>query len=279
MFSKVFIHNRQTHNYPLNQKIKVTITSENGKLNGIFGVGSNDPSAPTMLLLHPDPNNGGTMYNEAIQYVFSLAMSMGFIVLTINFSKTTNPKNNTGINEFEDAVDAFKWLSKQRPYSKSRWVFGFSFGAYIASQLTMRRPEIDHFIFLSMPVGVHDISFFSPCPTQGLFIHSQVDKIIPENFLLDFFIKNDKCKNISYHRLEDGSNHFMKNVDYSKSILPGIHQYIKTHCIWPDLKLNPEYDSIGKDLNFLHYDDFESNIENISEEIHQEENELEEMLV
>ena len=260
MSSKIFLHNQEIQNYPIGKKIKISINTDHGKLEGIYGVGSKDPSAPTLLLFHPQPNSNGTMYNEVLQNVLSFAMSMGFVVLTINFGGVgqSSGRSDNGHSEFQDAITAFKWLCSKRPYSKSRWVFGFSFGAYIAAQLTMRRPEIDHFIFLSMPIGIYDISFFSPCPVNGLFIHAEQDKIIPETSLIDFFIKNDKCRNISYSRINSSINHFFKNVNYKTILFPVIYKYIKTHCPWPNLILQDEYEETINDISYLHYNDFSS---------------------
>jgi alpha/beta superfamily hydrolase len=266
MSSKIFLHNQEMQNYPIGKKIKISINTDHGKLEGIYGVGSKDPSAPTLLLFHPQPNSNGTMYNEVLQNVLSFAMSMGFVVLTINFSGVGNSsgRSDNGHNEFQDAIAAFKWLCSQRPYSKSRWVFGFSFGAYIAAQLTMRRPEIDHFIFLSMPIEIYDVSFFSPCPVNGLFIHAEQDKIIPESSLVDFFIKNDKCRNISYSRINSSTNHFFKNVDFKKTLFPHIYKYIKTHCTWQNLILQDEYEQTLDKISFLQYNDFVELLPNLS---------------
>jgi uncharacterized protein len=57
------------------------------------------------------------------------------------------------------------------PDSRSCWVAGFSFGAWIGMQLLMRRPEIEGFISIAPPANLYDFSFLAPCPSSGLIIH------------------------------------------------------------------------------------------------------------
>ena len=247
-------------NCPLNKKIEVFIENhDKTKLEGILGVGSHDPSAPILLLLHPQPNSNGDMWNEVLQNVMDFSMSMGFIVLTVNFSgvgRSGGTCDQNGHTAFQDAAVAFKWLYAQRPYSKSRWVFGFSFGAYVAAQLTMRRPEVDHFIYISMPVGIYDLSFFSPCPVGGLIIQAIDDKIVQESNLVDFMIKNDKAKHVAYVRVGNNVNHFFRKVDYKTAVFPYIYKFAKENCNWPNFLPNSTYDSNLSVIKFHKYKDF-----------------------
>ncbi len=252
------IFNPKIHQIPM--KTQVTIQGDRGSLEGIYGIGSEDLAAPTILLFHPQSNANGTMYNEILQDVFDLVIKMGFIALTINFGGVGNSAGTieNGFGEFLDGASAFKWLITQRQFTKYRWVFGFSFGAYIAAHLTMRRPEIDNFIFLSTPLPLYDFSFFAPCPVPGLFVHAKNDKITPEEQILEFFLKNDKCRNISYYADEksENSNHFFKSVDKKTAFLLPIYKYIKEKMPWPSLNLIPEYEESLHSINFSIYEDF-----------------------
>ena len=63
-----------------------------------------------------------------------------------------------------DAGAALDWLQQNNPNAQSNLILGFSFGAWIAMQLVMRRPEINHFIAISPPVNTihkYDFSFLS----------------------------------------------------------------------------------------------------------------------
>ena len=46
-------------------------------------------------------------------------------------------------------------------------------------QLLMRRPEIAGFISASAAANLYDFSFLAPCPSSGVVIHGEHDKICP----------------------------------------------------------------------------------------------------
>jgi alpha/beta superfamily hydrolase len=248
--------NAKNHQIPM----KVAIQGDRGTIEGTYGIASTDTAAPTILLF-PHEANVGRYDNQVLQSVFELVLSMGFTALTTNFASVGN---TAGVieNVFLDATSAFKWLMTERPLAKHRWVLGFSFGAYIMAQLTMRRPEIDNFIFLSAPLSLYDFSFFSPCPVHGLFVHAKNDKIISEEQLFEFFLKNDEFKNISYFTNEkiQNSNHLFKNIDEKTSILLPIYKYIKEEMHWDGLNLIQEYEDMLDSIKFLVYEDFAKNL-------------------
>lgn len=240
------------------QKNKITINGERGTLEGLYSVGQpKNISAPIILLLHPQPNSNGTMYNKIIQETFNFLVKMGFVVLTINFGGVGNStgKIENGFGEFLDSASAFKWLCDAHPYTKSRWVFGFSFGAYVAAQLTMRRPEIDHFIFLSTPIDIYDFSFFSPCPVHGMTIHSTHDKIVQESKIINFLARNDKCQHVSHYQVKDAASHFFTNIDYEAILGTAIYKYIKHHTNGENILTLPAHEALLDSVSYLEHAD------------------------
>ena len=43
----------------------------------------------------------------------------------------------------------------------------------------MRRPEIEGFISIAPQPNTYDFSFLAPCPSSGLIIHGDADKVAP----------------------------------------------------------------------------------------------------
>ena len=91
------------------------------------------------------------------------------------FSKHKN--YDQGVGELSDAASALDYLQSMNNNSKHCWVAGFSFGAWVAMQLLMRRPEINGFVSVSPPANSRDFSFLAPCPSSGLIIHGDKDNI------------------------------------------------------------------------------------------------------
>ena len=84
-----------------------------------------------------------------------------------------------GIGELSDAAAALDWLQTLNRESRGCWIAGFSFGAWIGMQLLMRRPEVEGFISVAPPENLYDFSFLAPCPSSGLIIHGDKDRVAP----------------------------------------------------------------------------------------------------
>ena len=100
--------------------------------------------APTALILHPEPDKGGTMNNRVTYALYQHFQSRGFAVMRFNFRGVGRSQGtyDSGDGELSDAATAMDWLQSQKPASSQCWIAGFSFGSWIGMQLMMRRPEI-----------------------------------------------------------------------------------------------------------------------------------------
>ncbi len=153
-----------------------------GRLEGRFHKSEN-PRAPLVLILHPHPAQGGTMNNRVTYAMFQAFVNMGFSALRFNYRGVGNSQgeiDGTGAGELADAIIALDWLQNLDSESNVCWIVGYSFGAWIAAQLLMRRPEIKGFVFVSPPTDTYSFDFLTPCPASGLIIQGGADTIISE---------------------------------------------------------------------------------------------------
>ena len=76
-------------------------------------------------------------------------------------------------------------------------------------QLLMRRPEINGFISVSPPANLHDFSFLAPCPSSGLIVHGDEDKIVDIDSVGKMVerLQAQKGIEITYKNI-NGANHF-----------------------------------------------------------------------
>ncbi|MFU7502789.1 MAG: alpha/beta hydrolase [Candidatus Tisiphia sp.] len=184
-----------------------------GRIEGLYTKSSN-PKAPLALLLHPHPLYGGTMNNKVIYNIYKSLVANGFTVLRINFRGVGRSQGefDNGIGEMTDAATALDWLQLNNPTSSLNLIAGFSFGAWIAMQLIMRRPEINNFIAISPPVNKYDFSFLSQCPISGFVIQGDNDSIVPEESVLELVDKLSKQKHITInYKIIQGADHFFRN--------------------------------------------------------------------
>ena len=189
---------------------EVNFNGPDGRLEGRYHP-SNSPQAPLALLLHPHPQHGGTMNNKIIYKLYQTFTKRGFSTLRFNFRGVGRSQGqfDNGQGELSDAASALDWMQTQNPNTRSCWIAGFSFGAWVAMQLMMRRPEIDGFISIAPPASQHDFSFLAPCPASGMIIHGDKDEVVPQSSVDKLAQKLQKQKNIKIdYRIVEGSDHF-----------------------------------------------------------------------
>ena len=189
---------------------EVIITGPEGRMEGRYHP-PKEPNAPIALILHPNPQQGGTMNNRIVYDLFNIFAKRGFATLRFNFRGVGRSQGeyDEGVGELSDAATAMDWLQGANPDAKQCWVAGFSFGAWICMQLLMRRPEIDSFISIAPPTNKYDFSFLAPCPSSGLLVHGTDDAMVPEESTnrLNKKLSAQKRIKISYKVIK-GANHF-----------------------------------------------------------------------
>ncbi len=159
---------------------EVIIPGPAGRLEGRYHK-STLHEAPVALVLHPHPMQGGTMNNKVTYVIYQTFLKLGFNVMRFNFRGVGRSEGgfDDGNGELSDAAAILDWLQIESPNARGYWVSGFSFGAWIAMQLLMRRPELDGFVVASPPANMYDFNFLAPCPVSGLLIQGDSDDVVP----------------------------------------------------------------------------------------------------
>lgn len=208
--------------------VEVFLNNTTEKIEGEYSQSKN-ADAPVALVLHHHPQYGGNMDHKMIQSICTSFIDNYFSVLKINFrgvGKSTGTFDK-GIGELTDAAVAIDWIQEHNSSNVPIWVVGFSFGAWVAMQLTMRRPEVVGFVALSPPATKYDFSFLSPCPVPGLIIQSSNDTISEESDVTELanrLINSVKSHHMEYHVIDD-TNHFLR--DKEEEVAQIIDDYIK----------------------------------------------------
>jgi len=169
--------------------------------------------SPIALILHPHPQFGGTMNNQVVYSLYHTFVERGFSVLRFNFRGVGRSQGfwDGGPGELADAASALDWLQLVKPDAKSCWIAGVSFGTWIAMQLLMRRPEVEGFICVAPPSNLYDFSFLAPCPSSGLMINGDIDRVVPSNSIAELAAKLKTQRGIKIdHEIVPGANHFFE---------------------------------------------------------------------
>ncbi|MFW5680200.1 MAG: alpha/beta hydrolase [Pseudomonadota bacterium] len=195
---------------------EVIFNGSDGRLEGRYVHGTG-PNPPLAIVLHPHPLHGGTMNNRIVYTMFQAFQRRGFSVLRFNFRGVGRSQGvfDHGQGELRDAASALDWMQLQNPNSRIVWCAGYSFGAWIAMQLLMRRPEIHRFVCAALPASLYDFSFLAPCPSSGLVIHGDKDIVTATDAVIKLTdkLQHQRAIDIQVDVIEGGDHVFAKKMD------------------------------------------------------------------
>lgn len=208
---------------------EIMITGPAGRIEGRYKHGT-VPGAPLALILHPNPQRGGTMNNKISYSLFQSFAEQGYSTLRFNFRGVGRSQGefNFGEGELSDAAAALDWLQSVNPNSSGICVAGFSFGAWIGMQLLMRRPEIDNYVSISPPANLYDFNFLAPCPNEGLIIQGDKDSIVNVDSvtkLVDKLKEQRGVTGVDYHIIK-GAGHFFNNAGETEEVMGHVNDYL-----------------------------------------------------
>ena len=189
---------------------EIIINGPEGRIESRF-FPSQQPNAPLAMILHPHPEHAGTMNNKVVYALYRCFTDMGFSAIRFNFRGVgkSEGKFDHGEGELNDAATILDWLQHQNLNPSSYWIAGFSFGAWVAMQLLMRRPEFEGFIAVSPPADMYDFSFLAPCPVSGMIVHGDRDEIVPKTSVDTMLSKVQLQRGITLdYRTISGADHF-----------------------------------------------------------------------
>ena len=197
---------------------EVLINGSQGNLQGFYKQTENSKNIG--LILHPRKCTESSMDNNIVSSLFESFSNNNFSTLKINFrgvQKSEGEPEEDGLGELSDAATALDWLQEQNEDITSCWIGGIDFGAWIGSQLLMRRPEIIGFINVATPIKEFDFSFLSPCPASGLIIHPTKQIDIEQKNVISLVKKlsNQKIK-IVYKKINADINFENKEKEIRK---------------------------------------------------------------
>lgn len=213
---------------------EIIFNGPEGRLEGRY-VQKATEGKPMAMILHPLPQLGGNMNNPVTYQLYQTFLNRGFTVLRFNFRGVGKSQGtfDHGVGELSDAASALDWLQSFNPDAKQCWLAGYSFGAWIGMQLLMRRPEINGFISISPPANLHDFSFLAPCPSSGLVVHGDEDKIVDTDSVEKMVerLQSQKGIEITYKNIA-GANHFYN--DHMDVLDKTVNDYLDERLAVPE---------------------------------------------
>ena len=187
----------------------------------------NDVSKPAALILHPNPLLGGTMNNVIVYDIYKTLANLDISVLRLNFRSIDKSQGffDNGKGEIIDSAKALDFLIDKQNSATCMIIIGYGFGAHIALQLAMRRPEIGIFIFIAGAIRSFDYNFLTLCPSPGLLIQGSNDNISDPRLARELYYKlKQKNQKVVYQEIEGATHSF---ANYRKHLKQIINTYIQ----------------------------------------------------
>ena len=176
-------------------------------------VGSDNVQAPVALFLHPEARMNGSMDNKIIYSLFKRFSQHGYSCLRFNYRGVGRSEGvyDNGEDELLDAATALDYLQLKNENSQRCCIVGYSFGALIAIQLIMRRPEVTEFLLVAPLLKSHDFEFTGPSPDRGLVVVPEHDEECPMG-ALNNFVSQIRNPSVTTAVIED-ANHFFSGKE------------------------------------------------------------------
>ncbi len=190
-----------------------------------------EPTPKIAVVFPNDPlQYMGHMDNPVVKLIANQFIEQNFTVIKMNYRGIgkSDSRFEGGDKELENATFLIDWILNTWN-RRELWACGFSYGAWVAMQIMMRRPEINNFLVAAPPCNKYDFSFLSPCPVSGLIVHGTADSITPVSALKELTGKSStkhKRHNIKVKYIEH-ADHFFRNRENDLS--SAISDYIKEH--------------------------------------------------
>jgi alpha/beta superfamily hydrolase len=143
------------------------------------------PPRGLALVCHPHPLHGGTLDNKVVQTLARAFVHLGLRVVRFNFRGVGGSHGawDEGRGEIDDALAAVQGF---REPAQPLVLAGFSFGAYVASQVALRLNGADA-VGRVVLVGPAVQSFaVAPVPQDSLVIHGEADEVVSLSSVLDW---------------------------------------------------------------------------------------------
>ena len=155
-----------------------------GELEAVFEVPTEFAGDRVALVCHPHPLFGGTMDNKVVVIAARALQEKGYATLRFNFRGVGQSAGSWdfGRGEADDALAAARELQERWPEAELL-VAGFSFGAYVATQLATLLP-VRQLITIAPPVQRFDFSKLAVPQCPWLVIQGDRDELVDHEAVL-----------------------------------------------------------------------------------------------
>ncbi len=166
------------------QTSRVTIDGPAGALECALDAPAGD-ALGVAVICHPHPQHGGTMDNKVVQTLARAFLQLGVRTVRFNFRGVAASQGvwDEGRGEVDDALAV---IAAHRDPTVPFMLAGFSFGAYVASQVAAQLPEDAKPQRLVLVGPSTQKQAMAAVPADTVVVHGEADDVVPLSATLDW---------------------------------------------------------------------------------------------
>jgi len=164
---------------------RVTIPSDYN-LEGVLRTGSPDTG---VVICHPHPLYGGSMFNNVVDAMDDGFSSKGFTTLRFNFRGVGGSagRYSEGDGEVNDLTAAAGFLKSNLSGDAHIVLAGYSFGAWICSRTAGRLSGVESLFLVAYPFAFYPTDELRAYSGKLYFVGGTRDEIGPADALMEFY--------------------------------------------------------------------------------------------
>src|ERR1039458_3643715 len=158
------------------QEIQVSFRSGELRLEGLLA--NPGGNAPAVVVCHPHPAYGGSMFNNVIDAILAAMWQAGYATLRFNFR--SDGEHDGGPGEVDDAVAAMAFALAQPGVRKEGAAMaGYSFGAMVAVSAGYACAEVARIVAVALPLAMADARIPDGASKPVLLVSGDRDSYSP----------------------------------------------------------------------------------------------------
>jgi len=193
---------------------KIKFVSEDLLIEGLVSMQKGEKG---VVVTHPHPLYGGTMYNQVVEALIEVYRDKGFSTLRFNFRGVGGSQGSydEGKGEQEDVRSALRYMHEMKKIDVD--LAGYSFGAWVNAKINNTHPLYNRLTIISPPVTFLDFSFLSLNPKIRLVVAGSNDDIAPADKITN--VINTWNPKVHFELIEGADHFYTGKIDSLKSIL------------------------------------------------------------
>jgi alpha/beta superfamily hydrolase len=170
----------------LNERPVKIENAKGEKLDGLLWLACDESTGRAVIVCHPHPAYGGTMYNNVVAAVVQKCIAQGISTLRFNYSTTGAPQaTEGGRGETEDLLAAISYFIDQleNQDDNNLSLIGYSFGALVSLNAASQSNFVDKVFAIAPPVSHMAMEGVGNFDKPKYFIHGLRDSYgTPKDF-------------------------------------------------------------------------------------------------